>query len=109
MMADLVFLAERYIWPLGGAAGLGLLVGALTCSVRPPGLYGKVSALLALAALVALVSAVGSGAVRGRAGLALDIAAGLALAYVLGCLAGCLCRAALSRLRDQAEASPPTA
>lgn len=81
------------LWPwIAGAFGLGLAVGAATCSVAAPGRFGRIAAALACAAILALTAVAGFGLVPGRAGLWIELGLVFVATYGAGCAIGCLVR-----------------
>lgn len=79
------------LWPwLAAAFGLGLAIGALAGLPRTRAT--RIAAGLPLLALAALVGLAVAGAVPGRSGLRVEVAALLLAGYLAGCTLGALAR-----------------
>jgi hypothetical protein len=108
-MTILVFIVER-IWPaLAASAALGFGIGLITNASRPIARSGGLATWLAGISILAAAGLAGAQVVPGRPGLVLEIGALVVLAYLPGCMLGCLARRIFRPAGGQAGEPGPDA
>ena len=97
------------LWPaLAAALALGLPFGAAGWRKEPAGFWGRVGLILLVVGLLVGAGLVVAGRVPGRAGLWLELGLAVLVAYLAGCLAGSLLRAAWDKVARKHEPTAPT-